>query len=177
MSINFEPVGLGDSTEIRVSYLLGCSPRVGVRPILVIRFDGACRTEDDGRYMLAIGKAGLTTWEPNGLIVDLTGLECGKRVDGLTSLLYLGEGVFGTENLPQAVIVGPCCEQAIRSFFEPADVERRAEAMEGWFRDIRSATDFVEREAEEVSRKFSARVGEQSEKEDRGNNWPFAGAR
>jgi len=159
MSVNFAPVSLDASADIRATYLLGRSPRVGVRPILVIRFDGACRTEDDGRYMLAIGKAGLTMWEPNGLIIDLTGLDCGKRVDGLTSLLYLGEGVFGTENLPQAVILGPGCEQAIRSFFEPAEAGYRVEAVEGWFRDIRSATDFVEREAEEVSRKFSGRGG------------------
>lgn len=159
MSVNFEPVGLGDSTEIRVSYLLGRSPRVGVRPILVIRFVGACRTEVDARYMLAMGKAGLSAWEPDGLIIDLTGLDCGKRADGLTSLLYLGEGAFGTENLPQAVILGPGCEQAIRSFFEPAEAGCRVEAVEGWFQDIRSATDFVERAAEEINRKFSGRDG------------------
>jgi hypothetical protein len=121
MAIPLEPVSLRDSTSIRVRFFLGRSRRAGVGKILVIKYDGVCRLGDDGepdgRFMLAMGEAGLRVWEPDGLIVDLTDLDCRERADGLTRLLYLGEGVFGTENMPQAVVVGVRCEEAIRSFF------------------------------------------------------------
>ena len=149
MAILLKPVSLGESTAIRVRFSLGQALRAK-GTILVIKYDGTCRPGDDGepdgRFMLAMARAGLTAWEPDGLVVDLTELDCRRRVDGLTSLLYLGEGGFGSENLPQAVVVGPRCEQAIRTFFVGFDAGRRTEETEGWFRDVASAMDYVEDE-------------------------------
>ena len=146
MAILLEPVSLGESTTIRVRFFLGRSQRAGARKILVIKYDGICRSGDDGepdgRFMLAMGKAGLTAWEPDGLVLDLTDLECVHRVDGLTSLLYIGEGVFG-ENMPQAVVVGPRSEQAIRPFFEGnggSSIEETPECSQ----DVVSAMDHVD---------------------------------
>jgi hypothetical protein len=154
MAMHLEPVSLGESTPIRVRYLLGRSPRAGGSKILVIGYDGTCRSGDDGEadgcFMLAMGQAGLTAWEPDGLIVDLTGLDCRQLVDGLTSLLYIGEGAFGNENMPQAVIVGPRCEEAVGTFFLDINARCKPEAREDYFHDVESALDYVEREAEKL---------------------------
>jgi hypothetical protein len=148
MAIPLEPVSLGESTAIRVRYFLGRSRRAEGRRILLIRYDGTCRSgddgESDGRFMLAMGKAGLTAWEPDGLVVDLTDLDCRQLVDGLTSLLYLGEGFFGSENLPQAVVVGPWSAQAVRTFFLDINAGCRVEAVQESFHDIETAIDRVE---------------------------------
>jgi hypothetical protein len=159
MAIPLKPVSLGESSVIRVRFFLGSSPRVRAGRILVIKYDGVCRSGDDGepdgRFMLAMGKAGLTAWEPDGLIVDLTDLDCQERVDGLTTLLYLGEGVFGTENMPQAVVVGARCEEAIRSFFVKGDRGYGIEESDGWFHDIASAMGYVEEEMVKVDSRFT----------------------
>jgi hypothetical protein len=162
MTIPLEPVGLGDSTAVQTRYFLGRSPRPEVGKILLIKYDGTCRSgdigESDGRFMLAMGKAGLTAWEPDGLVFDLTGLDCLQLVDGLTLLLYLGEGAFGSENMPQAVVVGPRCEQAIRAFFLDINAGRKAEAVQAYFHDVETAMDFVEKGAAKLNALFSGKL-------------------
>ena len=161
MAILLEPVSLGEATAMRVQFFLGRALRARGK-ILVVKYDGTCRTgadgESDGRFMLAMGKAGLTAWEPDGLVVELTDLDCQELVDGLETLLYVGAGEFGTENLPQAVVVGPRCEQAIRPFFSRYDNGVRVEAMEEWYRDIAGAMDYVEEEMARLDLIFAGKA-------------------
>jgi len=159
MAIPLEPVSLGESTAIRVRFFLSRSLRAEGRKILVIKYDGICRSGDDGepdgRFMLAMAKAGLTAWEPDGLVVDLTDLDCRQLVDGLTSLLYLGEGAFGSENMPQVTVVGPRCEEAIRPFFHDTNVGCCIGTTREYFHDVHAAINHVEEEvADWHSRKW-----------------------
>jgi hypothetical protein len=146
MDVVLEPVSLGEANPIEVRFFLSRCRRTG-RKFLIIKYCGNCRTGDhgeaDGRYMLAMGRAGITAWEPDGLIVELIDFECPALVDGLRSLLSLGEGEFGIENMPQAVVTGPRCEQAIRAFFVNDGTGSGIEAAKQCSRDIASAMDRV----------------------------------
>ena len=145
------PVSLDELTAIRARFFLARSSRAKEEKILVVKYEGAGRSgvdgELDGRFMLAMGKAALTAWEPDGLVIDLTDLDFRQLVEGLASLLYLGAGVFGHENLPQAVVVGPGCEEAIRSFF--------SEPTRELAHDLASAMDYVEEEMAKLDARFS----------------------
>ncbi len=160
MSNLFNPVTLGESTAVQVRYSLGRTRRDDRGQILIIKYEGICRPgvpgEVDGRFMLAMGKAGLTAWEPDGLVIDLGDFDCKERGESLTSLLYLGEGVFGTENLPQAV--GPRCGHAIRTFFDDSGESSGSAPTEGLCHDIRAAIDYVEKEMIKLHDSFSGRA-------------------
>ena len=119
--------------------------------------DGHDDRESDGRFMLAMGKAGLTVWEPDGLVIELTDLVCRKLNEGLTSLLDLDEGLFGSENLPQAVVVGPRCERAIRTFFtdDPSCIPRPTKQCS---RNIADAIDHVEEEMAKLDSIFGGKA-------------------
>lgn len=150
MSFPFETVSLGESIAIQVRYFLGATHDAKGCKILVIKYEGTCRSgkigEPDGRFMLAMGKAGLIAWEPDGLVLDLADLECSERVDGLTSLLCLGEGEFGSENLPQAIVVGPRSESVIQTYFHDIDDRCSAETKEEYFHDVETAIEVLEEE-------------------------------
>ncbi len=159
MTISLEAVRLDESAAIQTRFFLGRSARAGVGKILVIEYDGTCRSgelgESDGRLILAMGKAGLTAWEPDGFVLDLTRLDCPQLVDGLISLFCLGEGAFGSENTPLAVVVGPHCEKAVQTFFLDINARCRPEAEQKYFHDVGSAMGFVEESAVRLNALFN----------------------
>ena len=150
MGVCLEETVLNEAAPIHVRYFLGRAPRAEGWNILVVKYEGVCRSgavgEPDGRFMLAMRKAGLTTWEPDGLVVDLTDLDCKEFSEGLTSLLYLGEGYYGSENLPEAVVVGPRCESAIRWYYQNINAHCRPETTKEYFHDVETAIEQVEEE-------------------------------
>ncbi len=159
MAISLEPVSLDETSAIRVRFSLGRSSRAAGK-ILVVGYDGTCRSGDegeaDGRFMLAMGQAGLMAWEPDGIVLNLTELDCRHLTDGLTALLSLGEGLFGCENLPLAVVAGPRCERTIRPFFLGGGGDQ-SETSEGWSPDIAGALGHVEDEMARLDALFSRR--------------------
>ena len=151
MAIQLGSVSLGGSIPIRVRFLIGRAPRAGGEKILVVKYDGTCRSgadgESDGLYMLAMGKAGVTFWAPDGLVIDLTDLECRELADGLQSLLFFGEEFYGgVENLPEAVVAGPRCEQVIETLYQELNAVTKPEAALRWHRDVEGALDQIEEE-------------------------------
>jgi hypothetical protein len=152
---------LGDLSQIKVRYFLGPSRHAPHLEILVIQYTGiyppGSAGNDDAQYMKAMAKAGVAAFQPWGVIHDLSELtyEWGDRLDtafvgpeddGTTSEL-LG-AVFGISNPPlagqAAVVVGPQCEEAVRTLLLGVNSQEPIEKVGYVFRHLERAWEFVE---------------------------------
>jgi hypothetical protein len=142
-------------STIRVRYFLGPATKKPYLEILVIKYSGTyphgSAGNADAQFPYAMAKAGVAAFEPWGVIHDLTELSY-EWGDMLERVLAVGpdkelppelESVFGScsgsGRSPVAVVVGPHCEEAIRTLLLG---ERNCEPIEkiGYvFRDLQSA--------------------------------------
>jgi hypothetical protein len=135
---------------IRVAYS-GARLRAGGEcDILVASFSGVYREgsagELDARFIHAFGQAAVIAWEPEGMILDFSNLEY-RRGDDLRSILDIGERAFGIDELPKAVVVGPGCEEGVRSLFD----SREPDPFPEWiFREFQAAWGYVESEMDDL---------------------------
>jgi hypothetical protein len=152
---------LGELSQIKVRYFLGTSRHQPYLPILVIRYNGiyppGSAGNDDAHYMKAMAKAGVAAFEPWGVIHDLSELtyEWGDRLDSaFIGPEGNGEGgellgaIFATSNPPlagqPAVVVGPQCEEAVRTLLLGENSQELIEKVGYVFRHLDSAWEFVE---------------------------------
>jgi hypothetical protein len=152
---------LGDLSQIKVRYFLGQGRHKPHLEILVIRYTDiylpGSAGNDDAQYMKAMAKAGVAAFEPWGVIHDLSELtyEWGDRLDtafvGPEDNAKEGElvgAIFGTSNPPlagqAAVVVGPQCEEAVRTLPLGENSQEPIEKVGYVFRHLESAWDFVE---------------------------------
>jgi hypothetical protein len=134
---------LAGSGSVTLRYFLTPSEKRPHLEILVIRYTGEYPFGSGGNadaiYMHAMAKASVTAFGPFGVIHDFTELhyEWGDLL----------EMVFGvgpeTEPAPVAVVVGPGCEEAIRTLFHGVDSSEPIDTI-GWvFRDVQTAWRYV----------------------------------
>jgi hypothetical protein len=152
---------LGELSQIKVRYFLGPSRHQPYLSILVNRYIGiyppGSAGNEDAQYMKAMAKAGVAAFEPWGVIHDLSELtyEWGDRLDSaFIGPEGNGEGgellgaVFATSNPPlagqPAVVVGPQCEEAVRTLLLGENSQEPVEKVGYVFRHLEGAWDFVE---------------------------------
>jgi hypothetical protein len=152
---------LGELSQINVRYFLGPARNQAHLVILVIRYSGkyppGSAGNDDARHMKAMAKAGVAAFKPWGVIHDLSELiyEWGDRLDSAfvgpeddaKASEWLG-AVFGTSNPPlagqAAVVVGPQCEEAVRTLLLGENSKEPIEKVGYVFRHLERAWEFVE---------------------------------
>lgn len=132
-----EPADWRTLSDLQVSYGLRAD-------VLVVGFSGRYRAgsagNPDATYMRAMVAAGFEAWGASAIVLDLGALEYvwGDELDRVFS--------FGRErDLPVAVVVGPKCEEAVRTLVLDSELRLESEPdapLEslGWvFRDLASA--------------------------------------
>lgn len=148
---------LSDLSKIEVRFLVGPSARIRHCSILIVQYIGTypmgSQGNDDAQFMCAMANAGVVAFEPDGVIHDLSQLsyEWGDRLEMLFAIgppepVEAIEAIFGkAPSAPQsAMIVGPGCEEAVRTLLLGEDSTDSIEKI-GWaFRDRESAWLFVE---------------------------------
>lgn len=155
----------GELSQIKVAYFLGPSARSPHLAILVIRYAGTypigSAGNDDAQYMKAMAKAGVAAFEPWGVIHDLSELtyEWGDRLeiafvgpeDDVKASELLG-AIFGTDYPPlagqAAVVVGPQCEEAVRTLLLGENSKEPIECVGYVFRQLEKAWEFVDSQIE-----------------------------
>lgn len=142
-------------SAIRVRYFLGPATKKPYLEILVIKYVGTyphgSAGNADAQFMHAMARAGVAAFEPWGAIHDLTELSY-EWGDLLEIVLAVGpekelppelESVFSTssasERSPIAVVVGPGCEEAIRTLLLGENSLEPIEEIGHVFRDLESA--------------------------------------
>lgn len=131
------------SGAVSIRYFLTPSEKRPFLEVLVIRYSGeypiGSRGNADAIYMHAMAKAAVAAFEPFGVVHDFSELryEWGDML----------EMVFGvgpeSEPSPVAIVVGPGCEEAIRTLCHGVQSSEPLESL-GWaFRDLPSAWRYV----------------------------------
>jgi hypothetical protein len=144
MSIpNMQERTLAELSQIEVRYFLVPSRRKPHLEILVIRYIGTypfgSGGNDDARFMCAMAKAGVSAFEPWGVIHDLSELsyEWGDMLD-----IVFGVGPEFAPS-PVAVVVGPRCEEAVRTLLLGENSQEPIEKLGYLFRNLSDAWAFV----------------------------------
>lgn len=152
---------LVELSQIKVRYFLGTARQEPDLEILIIRYTGIYPSgsagNDDADYMKAMAKAGVAAFKPWGVIHDLSELtyEWGDRLeiafvgpeDDANASELLG-AVFGTSSPPlagqPAVVVGPQCEESVRTLLLGEISKEPIEKIGYVFRHLEGAWEFVE---------------------------------
>ncbi len=154
MSLQPVPVSLDDLSPLVVRFGLVRTPRGHGWDILVVTFAGRCRPEPEGRlddrFLHAMAEAGLAAWEPGGIVLDLSGLECGPG----DWFGWAGTLHHGGPYLPLAIVVGPGSEGRFREHLDRVEGNSRFGAFDWVYRDRGSALAHVDREVEEEWSEF-----------------------
>jgi hypothetical protein len=138
---------LSGLSKIRVSYFVGPSSRKPYLEILVVKYVGTYRPgslgNDDARFMYAMAMAGVAAFEPWGVVHDLSELKY-TWGDQLDTVFTAGPQNGPESAVPVAVVVGPRCEQAVRTLLLGVKSQEPLESVGFVFRDLESAWAFVE---------------------------------
>ena len=138
---------LGSLSSIEVSFFSGPSRAADYYDLLVVKFSGRYRNGSSGNpdalFMSAMAEAGIVAWGPAGLILDLRELEY-EWGDLLEAVFAAGESHYGDTRFPQAIIVGPPCEKAVRTLVLGLDSTEPLESVPWVFRELESAWAYVE---------------------------------
>lgn len=162
---NLREQSLGNLSGIEVRFFLGESGRHTGVEILVIRYRGeypiGSAGNGDGRYMTAMAEAGISAFNPWGVIHDLTGLNY-QWGDWLENVFIgppqneagklLGK-IFGQAPPAQqpAIVVGPACEEAVRTLLLGESSKEPLESIGYVFRDLDAAWAFIEAQLQSAS--------------------------
>jgi hypothetical protein len=149
MAFELEPLRSSRLSGLRVTFA-GTGACIGMQwDLIVARVAGGHREgvagKPDSRYLFALCQAAVIAWEPEGMILDFSDLDY-RGGEDLDMILEIGRGAFGLQSLPLAVVVGPRCEEAVRSLFISSDMLELKEPYTWIYSDFGSARDFIERE-------------------------------
>ncbi len=144
----FERVALGDLSEITASYRIG-SDGDG-KKILVVSFQGEYRPgsagNSDAAFMCGASAAGVNALSPYAVIFDFSKL---KYVwgDMLEAVYATAPRFLNSETESFAVVVGPECEEAIRTLELGENSNEPISAIPWAHRSIESACSYLEQHA------------------------------
>jgi hypothetical protein len=161
MALKLTEQFLAGSGSVTLPYFLTPSEKRPHLEILVIRYTGEYPSGSGGNadaiYMHAMAKAAVTAFGPFGVIHDFSELmyEWGDLLEMVFTVGPaierspddLQRKVFGvspeTKASPVAIVVGPGCEEAIRTLFHGVGSSEPIDTV-GWvFRDVQAAWRFV----------------------------------
>jgi hypothetical protein len=116
------------------------------REVLIVRFVGKYRIghlgQPDAAYMAAMSAAAEVRWEPQGIVLDLSGLEY-EWGDNLDNVL---NWCWSRLDGPGAVVVGGACKEAIRTLLFGVHSEKSLAEREDYFEDLEAAVAYVRKE-------------------------------
>lgn len=158
MTVSLHPLDFAQMSDIRVAFSGAKLRPDGRCDILIASFSGVYRVgyegKADARLIHALGQAGVIAWDPDGVILDFSELDY-QWGDNLRDILDIGEQEFGIEGLPQAIVVGPRCERAVRSLFAwPGP--GRSESSEWIFSDFEQAWNYIEAEIADCHARYGS---------------------
>ncbi|WP_276918974.1 hypothetical protein [Aneurinibacillus aneurinilyticus] len=143
---------LNELSDIDVDIYTFDSKKLRYGEIMLITFKGYYRTgsagNSDAMYMRTMGEAALIAWEPSGAILDMSQLTY-KWGDKLEIVFDTGARYFYDEPFPTAVVVGPNCEEAVRTLLLGMDSKEPIESVEWVFKDLEAACNYIEQKLEE----------------------------
>jgi hypothetical protein len=163
MSSDLKERRLSDLSRLEVRYYLAPSQKLEDANVLVIKYTGSyqdgCKGNSDAQFMCAMARAGIIAFEPNGVIHDLSQLtyNWGDMLSNVFSEGVLRPNpaeeklaeIFGhkwsdSHTAQPAVVVGPACEEAVRTLLLGTDSTAPISSV-GWvFRDLDSARRFID---------------------------------
>jgi hypothetical protein len=143
---NIRELNFQDLSDIQVDLFKGTS-EISRRDMIVIKFKGVYRLgsggNGDAQYMYAMGKAALAAWYCAGVILDWSELDY-QWGDLLEKVLDIGAHQYVDAPFPTAVVVGPQCEEAVRTLLG-LDSKGTIEDIGFVFRDLTSACHYIDR--------------------------------
>ncbi len=152
MESDFREVKLSDLSDIQVDYFIGPSKTVPYQDIMILKYSGeygfGSAGNSDAVYMKAMGQAALEAWGPDAFILDWSDLKY-EWGDMLEMALDIDTGSCEPA-LPMAVIVGPPCEEAVRTLLLGIDSEEGLETIEWIFRKKDEAIDYIENQLQKA---------------------------
>jgi hypothetical protein len=141
--LKLEKLRLEDLSSIKIDFYMGVSKTVDYLDIMVIKYSGVygfgSAGNSDAAFMYAMGKAALAAWEPSAVILDLSDLEY-EWGDMLIMVLDIGGDQYRDAIFPTALVVGPKCEEAVRSLLALEGLD----AEEWIFTDLEKAWDCID---------------------------------
>jgi hypothetical protein len=134
---------LAGSGAVSIRYFVSPSEKRPHLEILIVRYEGdypiGSAGNGDAVYMHAMAKAAVAAFEPWGVIHDFSGLNY-VWGDMLEMVFGVGPDV---EPSPVAIVVGPGCEEAVRTLCHGVDSDKPLDSL-GWaFRDLQAAWKYV----------------------------------
>jgi hypothetical protein len=151
---------LDELSRIKVRFFLGPATSQPHLLLLVIRYEGTyghgSAGNEDAQFMYAMARAGVDAFEPWGVIHDLSALayEWGDLLERVFTVGPRDEGaellgaIFGTSTPSPAgqpaVVVGPRCEEAIRTLLLGENCTEPVEKFGYVFRSLQAAWEFVD---------------------------------
>lgn len=145
--IELEDLHLKSLSDIDVSLFRARSRREAPGNILIVRYAGTYRYGSagnrDARFMYAHGEAAIAAWSPSAVVIDLRKLHY-QWGDMLERVFDVGARSYVDSKFPRSVVVGPDCEEPIRTLLLGERSEEPLETI-GWiFRDFEKAFDYVD---------------------------------
>jgi hypothetical protein len=150
--IDLKRQNFDELSDIKLEIYTGESRYKDYLEIMVLKYNGiygiGSSGNGDAQYMYAMGKAALAAWEPSGVILDWSNLDY-QWGDMLEMVLDIGEHQYIDAMFPTAVIVGPKCEEAVRTLLLGIDSKEPIEKLPFVFRDLESAWQYINKLLEE----------------------------
>jgi len=145
--IELEDLQLDSLSDIDVSFFRARSRRGAPGSILIARYAGNYRFASagnrDARFMYAYGEAAIAAWSPSAVVIDLQNLHY-KWGDMLERVFDVGARSYVDSKFPRALVVGPHCEEPIRTLVLGEYSKKSISSIEWIFRDFEKALDYVD---------------------------------
>lgn len=143
MELELKEQFLAGSGAVSLRYFLAPSEKRPQAEVLVIRYSGEYPFGSEGNadavYMHAMAEAAVALFDPWGVIHDFSELSY-EWGDMLETVFDVGPE---HESAPVAIVVGPHCEDAIRTLCHGVQSTESLDSL-GWaFRDLASAWRYV----------------------------------
>lgn len=152
MKSGFREVRLSELSDIQVEYFIGPSKTVEYCDIMIIKYSGeygfGSAGNSDAVYMKAMGRAALEAWEPDAVILEWSELKY-EWGDMLALALDIDIGRCEPA-LPMAVVVGPPCEEAVRTLLLGINSEEGLETIEWMFKNKDEAIAYIEKQLQKA---------------------------
>ena len=136
-----------DLSKIEVRFFTGPSSKKNYLQILVIKYIGTygwgSGGNDDARYMRAMATAAIDAFRPWGVVHDLS--ELSYEWGDMLEQVFIGP-VF--EPSPTGIVVGPECEEAVRTLLLGVNSQEPIEKAGNVFRSLDAAWAYVDAQIE-----------------------------
>ncbi|MCE5170818.1 hypothetical protein LQV63_16050 [Paenibacillus profundus] len=147
-----EKVSLHELSRLEHNIYLTKSRMCQYNDIMALQFKGnygyGSKGNCDAAYMKAVATAALSVWEPTALIIDLSELtyEWGDRLE---EIFYIGTHQYDDTPFPTALVVGPDCEEGIRTLLWGVHSAKSVHEADWVYTDMQSALEYAERKMRE----------------------------